>query len=89
MNPFYAQINKKHLRKAEGYSGRNIVEKNNKDEDNSPKTLTDKNHQALSQKFRQLYIMNNLGNFLVFFRLLSLYVSFKQNQTKQIGCDSQ
>ena len=29
-------------------------EKNNKDEDNSPKTLTDKNHQASSQKFRQL-----------------------------------
>ena len=28
-------------------------EKNNKDEDNSPKTLTDKNHQALSQKFRR------------------------------------
>ena len=28
---------------------------NNKDEDNSPKTLNDKNHQASSQKFRQLY----------------------------------
>ena len=27
---------------------------NNKDEDNSPKTLNDKNQQALSQKFRQL-----------------------------------
>ena len=27
---------------------------NNKDEDNSLKTLNDKNHQALSQKFRQL-----------------------------------
>ena len=27
---------------------------NNKDEDNSPKTLTDKNHQASSQKFWQL-----------------------------------
>ena len=26
---------------------------NNKDEDNSPKTLTDKNHQASSQKLRQ------------------------------------
>ena len=26
----------------------------NKDEDNSPKTLNDKNHQALFQKFRQL-----------------------------------
>ena len=27
---------------------------NNKDEDNSPKTLNDKNHRASSQKFRQL-----------------------------------
>ena len=27
---------------------------NNKDEDNSPKTLNDKNHQSSSQKFRQL-----------------------------------
>ena len=27
---------------------------NNKDEDNSPKILNDKNHQASSQKFRQL-----------------------------------
>ena len=27
---------------------------NNKDEDNSPKTLNNKNRQALSQKFRQL-----------------------------------
>ena len=28
--------------------------KNNKDEDNSPKTLNDNNHQASSKKFRQL-----------------------------------
>ena len=28
--------------------------KNNKDEDNSPKTLNDKNQQASSQKFRQV-----------------------------------
>ena len=27
---------------------------NNKDEDNNPKTLNDKNHQASSKKFRQL-----------------------------------
>ena len=27
--------------------------KNSKDEDNSPKTLNDKNHQASSNKFRQ------------------------------------
>ena len=29
---------------------------NNKDEDNSPKTLNDKNHQASSQKFRLVYM---------------------------------
>ena len=29
-------------------------DKNNEDEDNSPQTLTDKNHQTSSQKFRQL-----------------------------------
>ena len=38
-----SQINRGHLRKAGGYSGRNVAEKNNKDEDYSPKTLTDKN----------------------------------------------
>ena len=38
---------------------------NSKDEDNSLKTLNDKNHQALSQKFRQL-ILHKLpsANFL-------------------------
>ena len=30
---------------------------NNKDEDNSPKTLKDKNHQAPSQKFIQLILL--------------------------------
>ena len=30
---------------------------NNKDEDNSPKTLSDKNQQASSQKFRQLILI--------------------------------
>ena len=30
-------------------------ENNKKDEDNSPKKLNDKNQQASSQKFRQLY----------------------------------
>ena len=29
-------------------------ENNNKNEDNSPKTINDKNHQASSKKFRQL-----------------------------------
>ena len=35
----------------------------NKDEDNSPKILTDKNHQALCLEFRQLiflFITNNV-----------------------------
>ena len=31
--------------------------KNNKDEDNSPKTPNDKNHQVSSQKFRQPYVL--------------------------------
>ena len=35
---------------------------NNKDEGNSPKTLNDKNHQASSQKFRQLISKLNMEN---------------------------
>ena len=44
---------------------------NNKDEDNSPKTLNDKNQQALCQKFRQLrfwfvaYIICQHGQILI------------------------
>ena len=38
----------KHLKKAGGYIDRN------EDEDNCPKTLNDKNHEASFQKFRQL-----------------------------------
>ena len=34
---------------------------NNKDENNSPKTLNDKNHQASSQKFRQLTSFLGVG----------------------------
>ena len=44
----------KHLKKAGGHIGRNVVEFTIKM--NSPKTLNDKNHQASSQKFRQLVI---------------------------------
>ena len=33
----------KHLKKAGGHIGRNVVEITKKDEDNSPKTLNDKN----------------------------------------------
>ena len=40
---------------------------NNKDEDNSPKTLNDKNHRASSQKFRQLILQSTLrGNSYIF-----------------------
>ena len=46
----------KHLKKAGGHIGQN-VENNNKDEDSSPKTLNDKNHQASSRKFRQLTVI--------------------------------
>ena len=42
----------KHLKKAGGHQPK-CCGNNNKDEDNSPKTLNDKNHQASSQKFRQ------------------------------------
>ena len=48
------RVKKKHLKKAGGHIGRNVVEKNKKDEDNSSKTLNDKNQKASSQKFRQL-----------------------------------
>ena len=38
-----------------------ILYNNNEDEDNSPKTLNDKNQQALSQKYRQLiYNLKNI-----------------------------
>ena len=39
---------------------RKVVEKNNKDEDSSPKTLNDNDHQASSQKFRQV-----IGSFII------------------------
>ena len=50
-------------------------EKNNKDEDNCPKTLTDKNHQASFQKFRQLILFScelyyTLVNLLCLFWLI-------------------
>ena len=56
-NHFYAQINRGHPRKTGGYSGRNIVKRNNKDEDNSPKTLTDKNEEFIVEK-SQILIQN-------------------------------
>ena len=47
---------RKHLKKSGGNIGRNVVDK---DEDNSLKTLYDKNYQASSQKFRQLIFDRN------------------------------
>ena len=44
----------KHLKKAGGHIGRNVVKMKKKEKDDSPKTLNDKNHQASSQKYRQL-----------------------------------
>ena len=41
---------------------------NNKDENNSPKTLNDKNQQASSQKFRQL-----IACFLYFSRFFKVF----------------
>ena len=55
--------------------------KNNKDEDNSPKTLTDKNHYASSQKFRQemLIFVPNFGyqicNFIICIFTFNLPIS--------------
>ena len=40
---------------------------NNKDEDNSPKNLNDKNQQASSQKFRQLYVNRTIKLSFYFF----------------------
>ena len=63
----------KHLKKARGHISQNVVEINNKDEDNSPKTLNDKNHQALSQKFRlQIFynfIFQVIADLLILFQL--------------------
>ena len=44
---------------------------NNKDEDNSPKTLNDKNQQTSSQKFRQRKIFCFKFSFILFFFLFS------------------
>ena len=44
----------KHLKKAGGHISRNVVELTIK-----MKTLNNKNHQASSQKFRQLYLLCN------------------------------
>ena len=54
LNPFYAQINKGHLRKAEKYSGWNIVStKHYKGEDNSSKNHNqNKEHNSLTSRHK-------------------------------------
>ena len=44
---------------------------NNKDEDNSPKNLNDKNQQASSQKFRQLISITIVTHFVTAFKIPS------------------
>ena len=46
-------LDNKHLKKGRRTYRPKRCGNNNKDEDNSPKTLNDKNCQAASQKFRQ------------------------------------
>ena len=58
---------------------------NNKDEDNSPKTLNDKNQQALSQKFRQLiyiyiYIYTKVSR--EFYNILLTYLLYSSSHNK-------
>ena len=67
----------KHLKKARGTYRPKRCGNNNKDEDNSPKTLNEENKQASSQKFRQLienYIYHSVSKLLIrtFFRVVSV-----------------
>ena len=51
---------------------------NNKDEDNSPKILNDKYHQASSQKFRQLdFFLSQKFYFIIYVLILSCNLSYK------------
>ena len=59
-------LDNKHLKKAGGHISQNIVEIKIKDDDNSLKTLNDKNHQALSQKFRQLIPHKSYTHIILF-----------------------
>ena len=55
---------------------------NNKDEDNSPKTLNDENLQASSQKFRQLMVVivfQNRGSGFMPFKNTLVQSEHKQN----------
>ena len=50
----HSEVAVNHLKKARGEIWPKHSGNSNKDEDNSPKTLNDKNQQASSRKFRQL-----------------------------------
>ena len=56
---------------------------NNKDEDNSLKTLNNKNHQALSQKFRQLMICMLLFLLLPSITIMKIY-TYKLTNTGKV-----
>ena len=55
---------------------------NNKDEDNSPKTLNDKNHQASSQKFRQLANFSSNVN-APFYNILAVSLQMSETPYKK------
>ena len=50
---------------------------NNKDEDNSPKTLNDKNQQASSQKFKQLIPLFDVLIIRVPFFLINVFINIQ------------
>ena len=60
---------------------------NNKDEDNSPETLNDKNHQVSSKKFRQLKTLFMTQVFTVLLRITSgpllIMAPFQGGNTRQ------
>ena len=56
---------------------------NNKDEDNSLKTLNDKNHQASSQKFRQLTFFSLFEHSIVF-GISHLWKNKNRNKERQL-----
>ena len=87
----------KHLKKAEGHIGRNVVENNNKDEENSPKTLNDFNplaNQLLCIDFLNpptaLIIPHRLPTFLEFLMPLknwrSIYARCPKSSLKHSIC---
>ena len=56
-------LDNKHLNKAGGHIGRNVLEITIKMKTIVPKTLNDKNHQDSSQKFRQQRLEEGPGTY--------------------------